>query len=110
MRSADLSRIFDMADPAGRRTGLDAAVAALSAGRLVAMPTETVYGLAADAGNAEAVAAIFLAKGRPRFNPLIVHVADETSADAIAVLDAPARKLAARFWPGALTLVLPKRP
>jgi L-threonylcarbamoyladenylate synthase len=85
------------------------AVRALSDGRLVILPTETVYGLAADAGNAVAVAAIFEAKGRPRFNPLIAHVADAVQAEAIAVFDARARALAEAFWPGPLTIVAPVR-
>jgi L-threonylcarbamoyladenylate synthase len=75
-------------------------------GRLVAFPTETVYGLGGDATNDAAVAAIFAAKGRPRFNPLIVHVPGLTEADAIAVFDERAREVAQRFWPGPLTLVL----
>lgn len=74
------------------------------------LPTETVYGLAGNAADPAAVAAIFEAKGRPRFNPLISHVADLAAAEAIAVFDARARKLAAAFWPGPLTLVLPARP
>jgi L-threonylcarbamoyladenylate synthase len=78
-------------------------------GRLVAFPTETVYGLGADAANGEAVAAIFAAKGRPRFNPLIVHVPDLEAAERQAVFNPLARKLVAKFWPGALTLVLPRR-
>ena len=83
------------------------AAAALRAGRLVIMPTETVYGLAADAGNAQAVAKLYEAKGRPAFNPLIAHVADVTTARRIAVFDERAERLAAAFWPGPLTLVLP---
>lgn len=83
--------------------------ALLRAGKLVAFPTETVYGLGADAGNDKAVAAIFAAKGRPSFNPLIVHVRDLTEAEKLAELSEDARKLAARFWPGGLTLVLPRR-
>jgi L-threonylcarbamoyladenylate synthase len=79
----------------------------LRAGRLVAFPTETVYGLGADATNARAVAAVFAAKGRPRFNPLIVHVASVKAAAALGQLTVPGRKLAAAFWPGPLTLVLP---
>ncbi len=78
-------------------------------GGIVAVPTETVYGLAADATNAEAVARIYAAKGRPSFNPLIVHVADLAAAERIAVFDSEARALAAAFWPGPLTLVLPVR-
>lgn len=73
------------------------------------MPTETVYGLAADASNARAVATVYEAKGRPAFNPLIAHVADLEAAEAIAVFDARARTLAEAFWPGPLTLVLPVR-
>ncbi|WP_027284797.1 L-threonylcarbamoyladenylate synthase [Rubritepida flocculans] len=87
---------------------LDAA-ALLRAGALVAFPTETVYGLGADARNAAAVAEIFAAKGRPHFNPLICHFADADSAFAEVRADARARALAARFWPGPLTLVLPRR-
>lgn len=86
-----------------------AAARALGAGQLVILPTETVYGLAADAANPDAVAAIFEAKGRPRFNPLIAHVADLAAARRIAVLDDRAEQLAAAFWPGPLTLVLPVR-
>jgi L-threonylcarbamoyladenylate synthase len=82
----------------------------VAAGRPVAMPTETVYGLAADATRGDAVAAIYTAKGRPSFNPLIVHVLDLAAADAIADLPAMARKLAEAFWPGPLTLVAPLKP
>jgi L-threonylcarbamoyladenylate synthase len=82
------------------------AAAALRAGELVALPTETVYGLAADAANGEAVARIFAAKGRPRFNPLICHVTDAAMAERYGVFDARAQKLAAAFWPGPLSLVL----
>ncbi len=85
------------------------AAALIRAGCIVAVPTETVYGLAADATNAEAVARIYVAKGRPSFNPLIVHVADLAAAERIAVFDAEARALAEAFWPGPLTLVLPVR-
>jgi L-threonylcarbamoyladenylate synthase len=95
-------------DPPDRDTIADAA-RALRAGRLVILPTETVYGLAADAANPAAVAALFEAKGRPRFNPLIAHVADLDAARKIAVLDDRAERLAAAFWPGPLTLVLPIR-
>ena len=90
--------------------GLDAAVAVLRQGGLVAFPTETVYGLGADARNAAAVAQIFAAKGRPDFNPLIVHVADLQAAQALCAFTPAADLLAAAFWPGALTLVLPLRP
>ncbi len=88
---------------------VDVAVAALKRGGLVILPTETVYGLAADAANPTAVAAIFEAKGRPRFNPLIAHVADAAGAEATAVFDGRARALADAFWPGPLTLVAPVR-
>jgi L-threonylcarbamoyladenylate synthase len=85
------------------------AAAALKSGALVILPTETVYGLAADAGQAIAVAKLFEAKGRPRFNPLIAHVFDLGAAEAIATFDSRARALAEAFWPGPLTLVLPYR-
>ncbi len=88
---------------------LERAAALISAGRLVAMPTETVYGLAADATNDRAVARIFEAKGRPAFNPLIVHVADIAMARRLATFSSLAERLAAAFWPGPLTLVLPRR-
>jgi L-threonylcarbamoyladenylate synthase len=81
----------------------------LRRGAVVAIPTETVYGLAADATDASAVAKIFAAKGRPDFNPLICHIADPAQLDALVTVDARAEKLAAAFWPGALTLVLPRR-
>jgi L-threonylcarbamoyladenylate synthase len=81
----------------------------LREGRLVAFPTETVYGLGADATSDAAVTAIFSAKGRPQFNPLIVHVPDVTAAALLAELSPTARSLAERFWPGPLTLVLPRR-
>ncbi len=85
------------------------AVELLRAGDVVALPTETVYGLAGDATSGGAVARIFEAKGRPHFNPLIVHVASMDMAEAIAVFDPLSRRLAAAFWPGPLTLVLPLR-
>jgi len=88
---------------------IDAAVRALNDGRLVILPTETVYGLAADAADPLAVARVFEAKGRPRFNPLIAHVADLAAAERIAHLDDRALKLAQAFWPGPLTLVAPLR-
>lgn len=78
-------------------------------GGLLAFPTETVYGLGADATDGRAVARIFEAKGRPAFNPLIVHVVDLAAAETFAVIDDAARDLAGRFWPGPLTLVLPLR-
>ena len=102
------------AEPTTRVIGADAeavrqAARALSAGGLVAFPTETVYGLGADATNAVAIARLYAAKGRPAFNPLIAHVADVAAARALAVFDAEPEKLAAAFWPGPLTLVLRKR-
>jgi L-threonylcarbamoyladenylate synthase len=87
-----------------------AAAECLRAGGLVAFPTETVYGLGADAGNGEAVARLYAAKGRPRFNPLIAHVGSLEAARRLGRFDATAETLAAAFWPGPLTLVLPKRP
>lgn len=81
----------------------------IASGGCVAVPTETVYGLAADARDPQAVAGIYAAKGRPGFNPLIVHVADLAAAEALAVFDDRARALAGRYWPGPLTLVLPHR-
>jgi L-threonylcarbamoyladenylate synthase len=85
------------------------AAACLSTGGLVAFPTETVYGLGADATNATAVAKLYEAKGRPSFNPLIAHVPDLLAAERLAVFDQAAKRLAAKFWPGPLTLVLKKR-
>jgi L-threonylcarbamoyladenylate synthase len=82
----------------------------IAAGLPVAMPTETVYGLAADATDGAAVARIYEAKGRPSFNPLIVHVKDIAQASEIALVDEEAAALAGRYWPGPLTLVLPLRP
>ena len=87
---------------------VEEAARCLAAGGLVAFPTETVYGLGADATNGQAVARLYAAKGRPAFNPLIAHVADTTAARALARLGADAERLAAAFWPGPLTLVLPK--
>ena len=89
---------------------IEAAARCLASGGLVAFPTETVYGLGADAGNGKAVARLYAAKGRPSFNPLIVHVADLDAAHRVGVFTAAAEKLAAGFWPGPLTLVLAKRP
>ena len=80
------------------------------AGQPVAVPTETVYGLAADATNPDAVARIYAAKGRPSFNPLIVHVPDLEAAEKLGLFDDQARALAAAHWPGPLTLVVPLRP
>ncbi|HEY8611151.1 MAG TPA: L-threonylcarbamoyladenylate synthase [Roseomonas sp.] len=92
--------------PPGR---IERAAALLREGALVAFPTETVYGLGADATNGRAVAAIYAAKGRPSFNPLISHFPDVEAAFAEVVPDDHAARLAARFWPGPLTLVLPRR-
>ena len=89
---------------------ITAATQLLGAGQIVAIPTETVYGLAADAQNAEAVARIYAAKGRPDFNPLIVHVRDQKAAEKLGVFNATAQALAEAFWPGPLTLVLPLQP
>ena len=102
----------DLATPANVSAATDQAIAAAAAalrnGRLVAFPTETVYGLGADATNDQAVARIFAAKDRPQFNPLIAHLADAEAAFALTVANEPARRLAERFWPGPLTLVLPR--
>src|SRR6478735_916529 len=103
-----------MADPNPRilpygMAALAEAATRITRGECVAVPTETVYGLAADATNADAVAGIYAAKGRPSFNPLIVHVPDLAAAEAIAMFDADALRLAEAFWPGPLTLVLPVR-
>jgi L-threonylcarbamoyladenylate synthase len=92
------------------RDAIAAAARALKAGELVAFPTETVYGLGADARNGAAVARLYEAKGRPAFNPLICHVADRAGAERLGRFDAAAARLAQAFWPGPLTLVLPKAP
>jgi L-threonylcarbamoyladenylate synthase len=91
-------------------TAITEAAAALRVGRLVGLPTETVYGLAADATNPDALAAVFAAKGRPRFNPLICHVRDTEAAGELGVFSLLGTRLARAFWPGPLTLVLPRRP
>ncbi|ESQ83703.1 translation factor Sua5 [Asticcacaulis sp. AC466] len=88
---------------------VEAAVDALNAGNLIHLPTETVYGLGASAADPEAVIKVFEAKGRPRFNPLIVHVGDLALAERIGLFNDRARALAQAFWPGPLTLVLPVR-
>jgi L-threonylcarbamoyladenylate synthase len=93
--------------PAGSTAAAEAA-RVLAAGGLVAFPTETVYGLGADATNEKAVARLYEAKGRPAFNPLIAHVTDLAAAQAMASFDADAERLAAALWPGPLTLVLPR--
>ncbi len=86
------------------------AVETLQKGGLVAFPTETVYGLGADARNEQAVAAIYAAKQRPSFNPLIIHIASQAQAEKLGIFNAVAQKLAAHFWAGALTLVVPRQP
>jgi L-threonylcarbamoyladenylate synthase len=91
------------------QVGIARAGEILRAGGLVAFPTETVYGLGADATKDRAVAAIFAAKDRPRFNPLIVHVRDLPQAETHAEFNLAARALAERFWPGPLSLVLPRK-
>lgn len=91
------------------QAAIEAAAERLREGRLVAFPTETVYGLGADATNETAVARVFAAKARPRFNPLIIHVADVEAAARLVDMDARARSVAERFWPGPLSLVRPRR-
>jgi L-threonylcarbamoyladenylate synthase len=96
---------------AADQAGIDAALAALRAGRLVGLPTETVYGLAGDARDPRAIRRIFAAKGRPADNPLIVHVAGlDAVADLVTEITPLARALASRYWPGPLTLVLDASP
>jgi len=94
---------------AATKESIDRAAEALAKGEIVAFPTETVYGLGANALNAAAVAKVFAAKDRPRFNPLIVHVRGEEEAEAYAVINDTARKLMRAFWPGPLSLVLPRK-
>jgi L-threonylcarbamoyladenylate synthase len=94
---------------AATKESIDAAAEALAKGEIVAFPTETVYGLGANALNAAAVAKVFAAKDRPRFNPLIVHVLGEEEAESCAVINDTARKLMRAFWPGPLSLVLPRK-
>src|SRR5467141_1718607 len=96
----DIATRLMVADP----TAIATAAQILAAGGLVAFPTETVYGLGADASNGEAVARLYDAKGRPAFNPLIAHVPDIAAARRLARFDAAAARLAAQFWPGPLTL------
>jgi L-threonylcarbamoyladenylate synthase len=105
MKAELTTQVMEASAPA-----VEAAAGVLARGGLVAFPTETVYGLGADAGNGEAVARLYEAKGRPSFNPLIAHVADAAAAHRLAQFDTAAERLAAAFWPGALTLVLPRRP
>src|SRR5436190_21152667 len=90
------------------RAAIAAAARVLADGGLVAFPTGTVYGLGADATNGPAVARLYAAKGRPAFNPLIVHVADTVAGRSLAAFNEHAGRLASAFWPGPLTLVLPK--
>jgi L-threonylcarbamoyladenylate synthase len=99
-----VAEIVKAADALGRALSL------LEEGEVVAVPTETVYGLAGDATNGRAVARIFEAKGRPSFNPLIAHVASLAMAERFAIFDPVSRRLAENFWPGPLTLVLPLKP
>ena len=98
-----------MAEILPLEAAFDPALDLLDAGEVVAIPTETVYGLAGDATDGEAVARIFEVKGRPRFNPLIVHVSDMEMARRIALFDRASMTLAGGYWPGPLTLVLPLR-
>lgn len=100
---ATITRRFD-------ETAIAEATALIARGLPIAVPTETVYGLAADATCGEAVARIYAAKGRPDFNPLIVHVADLAAAERIGRFDAAARRIAEALWPGPLTMVLPRQP
>src|SRR3954469_22108821 len=103
-------RVISINDDAIDETAVEDAAEILRRGGLVAFPTETVYGLGANALDSAAVGRIFAAKGRPSNNPLIVHVSDEESAHALArEWPAKASRLARAFWPGPLTLVLPKR-
>ncbi|MDH4992722.1 L-threonylcarbamoyladenylate synthase [Aquamicrobium lusatiense] len=99
-----------MAEILPANKALEPALALLRAGDVVAIPTETVYGLAGDATSGEAVARIYEAKGRPRFNPLIAHVSDMAMAERIGRFDPLSRRLAQAFWPGPLTLVVPMQP
>ncbi|RUU51077.1 threonylcarbamoyl-AMP synthase [Mesorhizobium sp. M2C.T.Ca.TU.002.02.1.1] len=101
--------VADLAEILAAGEAMERALALLEGGDVVAIPTETVYGLAGDATNGVAVARIFEAKGRPRFNPLIAHVANRAMADRIAGFDPLSARLAEAFWPGPLTLVLPQR-
>src|SRR5262245_4450232 len=113
-QGAELRNLFPVNPTLETRilTAGEAAVAAaartLTAGGLVAFPTETVYGLGADAANPAAIARLYQAKGRPAFNPLIAHIGDLGAARKIARFDAAAEQLARTFWPGPLTLVVPK--
>lgn len=92
------------------QVAISAALPVLEAGEVIAIPTETVYGLAADATNSDAITRIYETKGRPRFNPLICHMADLAMAERYAVFDPLSRLLAETFWPGPLTLIVPLKP
>src|SRR5260370_33355241 len=92
------------------QAAVEAAARCLAAGGLVGFPTETVYGLGADACNGQAIARLYEAKGRPAFNPLICHVLDQAAAARLGVLDTDAARLAQALWPGPLTPAVPKRP
>jgi L-threonylcarbamoyladenylate synthase len=110
VRSAHLAHKMRASMTGAKSSDIDEAVAALAAGRLVAFPTETVYGLGADSTSDGAVARVYEAKGRPVFNPLIAHVPDLEAAERLVQLTDSARRLARAFWPGPLTLVLPRAP
>src|SRR5262245_37851819 len=108
MTAPPATRVIEaLAAAAGAAAATDAA-RTLATGGLIAFPTETVYGLGADATSGTAVARLYEAKGRPSFNPLIAHVADIAAARALARFNRDAERLAAAFWPGPLTLVLPR--
>jgi L-threonylcarbamoyladenylate synthase len=108
MTAPPLTRVIEAGATADAAAAAADAARALAEGGLVAFPTETVYGLGADATSGAAVARLYQAKGRPSFNPLIAHVADLGAARALARFDRDAERLAAAFWPGPLTLVLPR--
>ncbi|WP_029005037.1 L-threonylcarbamoyladenylate synthase [Azorhizobium doebereinerae] len=103
------TQVLPATSPARIKAAAVAAARLIAEGRLVAFPTETVYGLGADAGNPRAVADVYAAKGRPAFNPLISHVPDLAAAARLGVLNDDATRLAAAFWPGPLTLIVPCR-
>lgn len=109
MTAQPATRVIEAKSIDAGSAAIEQAARTLAAGGLVAFPTETVYGLGADATNGAAVARLYEAKGRPSFNPLIAHVADASAAPALARFDPAAERLAAAFWPGPLTLVLAKR-
>ena len=102
-------REFSVTAHPATEAGIAACAEKLKQGGLVALPTETVYGLAGDATNADAIAAIYATKARPQFNPLICHIADMDSARELGQFNDMAEKLAAAFWPGPLTLVVPRQ-